>query len=168
MTARTKAESATKTTSKATPPLSLREREGNRATWPTPDGPWYPITDQKEQRYDHGQDWCEDSGCHPAAQDGYPHDDHGASFCRAVTEWYDVLDGLDATAPLYLTVEGAAPFMFGERWKPSTVREDEARVQFSLMTGDCGELARFSLSLADALLLARQIGWIVDTVSRKR
>jgi hypothetical protein len=140
---------------------TLRERAENYDLWPTKYGPWLPAEDGR--MFDHGQRWCFASSCHAQNTDEgrYPHSDHPATECRTHLSMFDdVREGTDGDEQ-FLDVYVAHPYAFGEAFADAARWGD--RVVFDVAEGD-EPPRRFSMPLGEALILARHLERLVDTV----
>jgi hypothetical protein len=120
-----------------------------------PPGPW-PTADEPGRIFDHGAHWCANAAGHPGEGD-YPDPAvHIPEFeCRSLAFFVDTLADLDR-ATTGLAIYAARPFRFGQpRAGQST---DPTRIVLDT------ELQRLSLSLGDALRLARFVNRLVDAV----
>jgi hypothetical protein len=127
------------------------------SAWPTKRGPWPEVTDLS-RLYDHGRSWCINAAGHPG-EAGYPDAGLHAPWdeCHGPDRSVQARDGL-AGKQGDLCVYVAAPFRFGQ---PRAVTDNDIRVIIETHSADA-VTGRSSLSLGEALRLARMINQLVD------
>jgi hypothetical protein len=132
-------------------------------TWPTPRGPW-PQVEDLSRIYDHGRPWCINAIGHPG-DTGYPDagrhvpwdECHGPG--ATLTEVRDELSGDQVGLTSYM----ATPFRFGEQ-RRSTDPAPRLMIETASEHADL-PTARISISIGEALRLARLINHLVDQVT---
>jgi hypothetical protein len=135
----------------------------NRPDPPEP-GPWPKVTGTN-RLYDHGAPWCVNAAGHPPREDGYPNPGiHVPPFeCRSVSLHFDGVYA-DLGGPAHgVEVYLAQPFQFG---RPRTAEPAPSpRVVFEYLDKSDEPVARFSLTIADALRLALELLRLVTAIS---
>lgn len=132
-------------------------------------GPW-PDVEDLSRIYDHGRSWCANADAHPDANGGYPDPDRHLPWreCRTLAT---AIAGVRADlhgAALELEVYAAASFTFGEPRTPNATGHETRVVLEAYADGpgtEAGYSTRLSLSIGDALHLARKLVQIVDVVT---
>jgi hypothetical protein len=126
------------------------------------------VTDST-RLFDHGAWWCVNRAGHPDPDDGYPDVDRHTPWdeCHSITgSFADVRADLTGP-PLELELYAAAPFRFGCLRAAVTDPSTSPRVVLECYSDGGAESRelRFSLSLGEALRLARRLKHLVDEVS---
>ena len=136
-------------------------------SWLSPRGPWHEA-DGFDRIYDAGEAWCLNRGGHPTPDRDYP--DHHLHIpfdeCQSTPATFvDAREGLAGPAR-QLEIYAARPFRFG------VLRTSEDQfANIPRIVWDCFEdgspdaLHRLSLTVGEALRMARLLGQIVDQVA---
>jgi hypothetical protein len=136
---------------------------------PGPNRPWPTVTGADEL-VDHGRPWCANAAGHPSGDQSYPDAAVHVPFgeCRSQSLFVDDARQDLHGAPMELEVYVSAPFRFGQARNHGDPHSRTPRMVFEFYddaVDQSGAAIRFSISLAAAALLRRQLGAALDRIT---